>query len=93
MRTDAELTAYENSLVREALLKAQSKWLTEADNGETVTLRTIARVIADSFRQEADNYKTKETKDHGSFFDLTEDDESATSSALHNEGRNGESSG
>jgi hypothetical protein len=43
---------------RTALLEAQSRWLDEADSASTPTLRTLARVMADAFAQEAARFKT-----------------------------------
>lgn len=51
----------EKYTIRRGMLVAWSRWLDEADAAESMTTRTIARVIADAFAQEADNYKTKET--------------------------------
>jgi hypothetical protein len=42
---------------RQAMLDAQTKWLEEAEKGETLTLRTVSRVIADAFGKEAELYK------------------------------------
>jgi len=42
---------------RQAMLDAQTKWLEEAAKAETLTLKTVARVIADAFGKEAEEYK------------------------------------
>lgn len=74
-------TAYEQSLIRKALLAAESEWLEQRERAETLTQRTIALVIADAFHQEADKYKTvtKETNDDRFLWD---DDELAEARAL-----------
>lgn len=61
-----QMDEYDKRIIRTAMLNAQSEWLTEADGADTRTARTIAVVIADAFSQEAEKYKTKETK----FYDL-----------------------
>ena len=42
---------------RQAMLDAQTRWTDEAERAETLTLRTVATLIADTFRQEAELYK------------------------------------
>jgi hypothetical protein len=39
------------------MLKAATKWHDEAESAETMTLMTVARVIADAFTREADEYR------------------------------------
>lgn len=48
-------------IVRQAMLDAQSRWLDEANTAETLTLRTLATLFADVFRQEADAYRVEVT--------------------------------
>jgi hypothetical protein len=78
----------EKEAIRHALLKAESKWQGEVDIAETMTQRTIARVIADAFHQEADEYKTtKETVDHGKYLGSSAwDDELGEAPAFPHEG-------
>ena len=54
---------HERQVIRDALLGEQSVWLEEAENAETLTQRTIARVIADAFKQSADKFKETKTKE------------------------------
>lgn len=51
-------------IIRDAMLDAQSNWLTAADVAATSTERAVALVIADAFKTEAEKYKTKETHFH-----------------------------
>lgn len=71
-------TAYEKTIIRAALLVAQSDWLEEAEheteNG-SMTGRTIAVVIADAFGREAEKYKTQPTKEMNDAGPLWIDDE------------------
>lgn len=56
-------TEYERALIRKAMLTAQSEWLEESDrDGAHPAERTIALVIADAFKKEAEKYK--ETSDN-----------------------------
>lgn len=43
--------------IRAAMLKAATKWQDEADGAESMTHMTVARVIAEAFRKEADEYR------------------------------------
>jgi hypothetical protein len=46
-----------NAVIRTAMLSAAGKWRDEADTAETMTGATVARVIADAFTREADQYR------------------------------------
>src|SRR5689334_5257352 len=46
--------------VRHAMLAAQAEWLDEAANADTQTLRTLATVVADVFRDRADRLRAHE---------------------------------
>jgi hypothetical protein len=61
---------------RTALLEAQSRWLDEADSASTPTLRTLARVMADAFAQEAARHKTNHVEgfDVDKIIEVVEDD-------------------
>jgi hypothetical protein len=61
---------------RTALLEAQSRWLDEADGASTPTLRTLARVMADAFAQEAARFKTNRAEgfDVDKIIEVVEDD-------------------
>lgn len=52
---------YDKRIVREAMLKAQSEWLDEADNADSFTMIAVAKVIAEAFGKQAELYKTKES--------------------------------
>src|SRR5690606_6681324 len=61
-----EINAVITAAQRDALLEGQSRWLEEVERAETLTQRTIARVIADALGHEAERYKiTSATIDFG----------------------------
>lgn len=71
------MTEHEKTIIRAALLAAESEWLNSAETAETPTSRTIAVVIADAFHQESKKYdrsireKTDELGWAADDFDLT----------------------
>jgi hypothetical protein len=86
-----DLSHINNGLIRDAFLAEQSEWLKESDDSETLTLRTIARVVADAFGRAAEKYKTKEDAYNGGFGRGSKawDDEHAITGSLPTEGIGG----
>jgi hypothetical protein len=44
---------------RQALLDGQAHWLQEADDADNTTMRSVSRLIAESFQQWADRYRSR----------------------------------
>lgn len=61
LREDVTNDTYERRVIRGAMLDAEANWLAEADRADSMTMRSVARTVADAFHNEAELYKTKET--------------------------------